>query len=505
MPALEKATLLEIKADGSAAPIPGTEIDVQFNPQSLKLSLSNKIEGGDTRGRQKRQYLGKTSTTLSFDLHFDTADEGTDEEPVSVRTRTAAVERFVLPKGQGNQKQAPPKVRFHWDQLVIDGIIEDVAIDFDLFAANGAPLRAKIGVSIKEQDAKYELLHSGPGANQPDNAAAPGGGGAGPGSNARGATDTTATALGGESAADFAARLGLDPGAWRGIAAQLGASSSLTLKAGVEIDFSSSLSAGAGIGVSAGLEAGADLSLEAAFGLNASASGGASPSLGSSAGVQAGFALSTAGGLGAALETVASIQAGTAAAQTRNAFGSAAPLQSNYPATSIGTTSVGPRRAAPTSTAASPQSNVLVPATVSAPLRPIQPRSPLRLTGLPSPSAQAAAPTAPPPPAADPRATSFGFGVPLRPRVSGAADLRTAWLGGVTVLKPRARATDVITPDSPIAPPWTRLPPSDAARVSADKVQMRRGPSRLACGCIPGCQGGSLCGCRASRIHGGIP
>ena len=46
MPALEKATLLEIKADGSAAPILGTEIDVQFNPQSLKLSLSNKIEGG---------------------------------------------------------------------------------------------------------------------------------------------------------------------------------------------------------------------------------------------------------------------------------------------------------------------------------------------------------------------------------------------------------------------------------------------------------------------------
>ena len=42
---------------------------------------------------------------------------------------------------------------------IIDGIIESVSIDFDLFAANGTPLRAKMGVAIKEQDAKYgELL-----------------------------------------------------------------------------------------------------------------------------------------------------------------------------------------------------------------------------------------------------------------------------------------------------------------------------------------------------------
>src|SRR5258706_8123670 len=118
MAELKKATLQEITADASAKPVSGTELPVQFNPASLKLDLANKIEGGDTRGRQNRQYLGKTSTTLTFDLHFDTADQGTTDEPVSVRTLTAAVERFVLPKGEGNTKQAPPKARFHWDQLV---------------------------------------------------------------------------------------------------------------------------------------------------------------------------------------------------------------------------------------------------------------------------------------------------------------------------------------------------------------------------------------------------
>ena len=61
----EKAKLMEIDADESARTVPGTEIPVQFNPASLKLALANKVEAQETRGQQTRQYLGKTSTTLS--------------------------------------------------------------------------------------------------------------------------------------------------------------------------------------------------------------------------------------------------------------------------------------------------------------------------------------------------------------------------------------------------------------------------------------------------------
>src|SRR3954468_8984838 len=162
---MEKARLMEIDADESARTVPGTESAVQFNPASLKLALANKVETQETRGQQTRQYLGKTSTTLSFDLEFDTSDEGATDAPVSVRTRTSAVERFVLPKGSGKQKQKPPKARFIWQDLQIDGVIEDLAIDFTLFASDGTPLRAKMGVTMKEQDAKYQLGKLGPGAN----------------------------------------------------------------------------------------------------------------------------------------------------------------------------------------------------------------------------------------------------------------------------------------------------------------------------------------------------
>jgi hypothetical protein len=507
---LKKATLLQIESNAGAKPL-GDEIEVQFNPASLKLELANKVEGGDSKGRQSRQYLGKTSTTLSFDLHFDTADEGTSDQPVSVRTRTALVEAFVLPIGSGNTKQAPPKARFHWDELVIDGIIESLSIDFDLFAPNGTPLRAKMAVSMKEQDAKYELLQTGPGANQAIEASPPGSPGTGPGTASGGPSDRTADALAGESAADFAARMGLDPSAWRGIAVGLGAGSSLSLSAGVSIDFSSSLSAGAGIGFSAGVEASAGVSLGASFGLGASASASSgvslaagaslSASVSASAELSAGFALAAAGGVGAAIETVAIVQAQGAASDARRSFGSAVPalppappsVTSSTGATAIGTASI-PRASVAAVTAVP---GVPPPSATPRPAMPDQSRPPLQTSGaagqrLPSASAQAAAPAAPAPPMADPRATSFGFGVPLRPRVGSAADLRSSTAAGRVPLRTRSSAADLLTGTDPSVPPWAQLP-AGGARRAADRWQSQRHPARP-CGCSGSCHhGGSTC------------
>jgi hypothetical protein len=472
MSKLEKATLEEISADAAAKPVDGTKIAVQFNPASLKLELANKVEGGDVKSRQVRQYLGKTSTTLSFDLHFDSADLGDTDRPVSVRTLTSMVERFVLPKGNGNTKQKPPKARFHWDQLKIDGIIESVSIDFDLFASNGTPLRAKMGVTLKEQDAKYELAQSKDGAQTANTASLPGVSGAGPGSTGGPAPDRSADALGGESASDFASRMGLDPAAWRGIAAAAGGAS-LSLAAGATIDFSSNLSVGAGIGVSAGIEAGLNASLGASFGLDVSASA----SLSMSAEASAGFALSAAGGVTAAIETVAIVQAQSAATAARQSFGNAVPAAPPPPpatttsarATAIGAASVGGLSAA---------------SATAKPSMPDQSRTPLQLTGSTTP-ASAAGP-APAPPLADPRATSFGFGVPLRPRVGSAADLRASAAAGRIPLRPRTHISDVPVTSDPTAAPWTYLPP-DAVRRTADRVESRRYPTKpCSCGC--GCR-----------------
>lgn len=489
MASLEKAYLQEIDEKGK--PVSSTDADgkpvnndlpVQFNPQSLKLELSTQMEGGDSKGRQARQFLGKTSTTLTFDLQFDTADEAdANGDPVSVRTKTALVERFVLPKKQakGDTSQKPPKCRFHWNDLVFDGVIESLSIDFSLFAANGTPLRAKMGVSIKEQDAKYEAMLAELAAKENSSATAPGGGNNGPGGGAGGPTNSSAQALAGESAADFAVRMGLDPGAWRGIAAQLGAGSSLSLQAGLSIDFSSNLSASVGIGFSAGIEADAGLSLGASFGLDGNASFSAS------AGTSAGFALSSAGGLSAALETTAIIQADSAAADARRAFGPAVPSASPPRPPSVnladGGTAVGAASIPKASTAAIHSPIGLPPVAITPkPALPEQTRTPMQLTGAATPSLRNPAPSAPPPPLADPRSTSFGRGVPLRPRVGGAADLRAGVSAGRVPLNPQAAVSGLFASSDPSAPPWLRLP-QNPGRDSADQAQAARSPARPCC------------------------
>ncbi|HEV7590667.1 MAG TPA: hypothetical protein VGO40_21335, partial [Longimicrobium sp.] len=160
MSILEKAKL--VKLGESSDDDEQEEIPVQFNPASLRLTLSNSTEGGQSTGRQQRQYSGNASTEISFDLVFDTADEeGEPGVARNVREKTAKVEQFVLAQASGGTtRPSPPRVKFVWGGLSIAGVMSQLAIDFDLFAPTGEPLRAKMSVSIKEQDAQYALLQS---------------------------------------------------------------------------------------------------------------------------------------------------------------------------------------------------------------------------------------------------------------------------------------------------------------------------------------------------------
>jgi hypothetical protein len=474
MSALEKATLQEIKSDDSRAPI-GDPIPVQFNPTTLKLQLSNTIEGNRSRGRQARQYIGSSSTTLTLDLIFDTADEGTTDNPRSVREKTGRVEQFVLPKGERKKKQVPPKVRFHWGHLIVDGIVESVTIDFDHFAADGTPLRAKVGLAIKEQDGKYQFLQAGPGANQSGRAPEPTQPAAGaPGSTGGGAGDRSALALAGESAAEFAARVGLEPAAWRGLSADL--DNPLSLEAGVEIGFSADLSVAAGLGVTIGAEAGVSASLEAVFGLEVDASLSAVAGVGIGAELSAGFALSAAGGVSAAIASVQNTKSQAAAQQTRQAF--ALPAGGSSPAAQSASRTGGSVAIA------------AVGGTSSTPVRPAlpeQPHPPLARTGLPSPHAQQAASPAPSLPRIDSRAASFGFGVPLRPTVGQAASHRAGAMQGHVALRPQVESGAPPLSHNPTTPPWVSLPARERSRDTADQRQHQRRPTRP-CGCLGPCR-----------------
>lgn len=382
MSELARADLQVLDRQGKAT----ETIPVQFNPTTMQLQMSNSVDGGDSRGRQTQQYNGSSSTVLSLDLEFDTADEGTNDNPVDVRTKTNQVRQFVLPGGEGS-KQAPPRVKFRWGTFELVGVMSSLTEELSLFSRDGAALRSKLSVQIKEQDPKFEALERGAGANDNKNPPAAGDGGAdanGPGSSGGGPIDRAVAALSGETAADFLARNGLAPEAWRALGSSLTLGGGIELEAGLTVGFDTSLTVGAGVGVTGGLHVGLGASVDATLGL-APTTRTPTPS-----GLGQGFALSAAGGVTAAAETAKTAAAAESANASRVSFGRPA-------------------------------------ATGAAEARPAD-RTPLAVTGSVHTLPATPAAPAPPPPHADSRSTAYGRGVPLRDRVAVPGAEANGWV-----------------------------------------------------------------------------
>jgi hypothetical protein len=149
MAQLERAKLVEID-EYSMDPGPPAEgkkvVEVDFNPESLKLALANQSSGGDQQAGGSTQFLGPGSSTLAMDLVFDTSASGTD-----VRKRTEALAYFIVGDSQreGDERMAPPKVSFRWGSFLFEGIIESMNETLEYFSEQGVPLRAAVTISLK--------------------------------------------------------------------------------------------------------------------------------------------------------------------------------------------------------------------------------------------------------------------------------------------------------------------------------------------------------------------
>lgn len=216
-----KAKITEIKWDADQAQAEevsgGKSFDVHFNPDSLKLSYSNKSTGGDQNGGSASQHLGSGSTSMNLELLFDTTGSGQD-----VRELTDDVAFFLRAKEQsGDAQPVPPGIRFAWGTFIFEGVVESVEESLEYFSEEGVPLRARTRLSLLRQTLEFKFgTAGGPGGS-------PSGG--------QGVTSGLESARQGDTARSLAARAGRAAD-WKSIAGANDIDDPLRLPAGLRID-----------------------------------------------------------------------------------------------------------------------------------------------------------------------------------------------------------------------------------------------------------------------------
>jgi hypothetical protein len=480
---VQKASITKLPKKGDKPEKDEKPIFVQFNPTSLKLSRQNNPDSAATTQGQKRQHSTPQPATLTFDLEFDTAEIADGDKPMDVRKLTAEVRKFVLPSGE-KKDDSPPRILFQWGPMRFPGIVTNLSEDIDYFAPDGTPLRAKLSVTITEQDLSFEANATGPGARQADKATKPGQPpkGTTPGTRGTGSPTSAETANAGESVQDLLTRIGADPAAWR--AAMNGLSSPIGLSAGAQVQLDAgiaagaglsaeasagaSFGAGAGLGVSVGFSASAEVSAQAALSgaLGMSASAGASGGFGASAGaglsVGGGFSAGASAGIGAEVAGAASAElsriasvGGSVGVTAGGSVGASAQMSAGFVLAAAGGVTASANLVAAGRADAgvmAARSSFEVPAAhVSGSLG--APR-------LASPTAAAAV--------VDTRATTYGHSIPLRARATAVTVAGVA-AGGQASVYARAQNDEIVVSSS--GAPWQRLTDDGGRRVRTDALQ----------------------------------
>lgn len=148
--ALAKAVIINLDAP---APLP---IPVMFNPPDYALSKTNQFAEIKIPGLPSSvlQFVSGDAQTLSMELFFDTTDTGAD-----VRMRTAAISNLTEPD---LRTQAPPRLLLLWGSLAFPCVLTSTRQHFEYFNALGMPLRARLTVEFKGNNAVESMVAAAP-------------------------------------------------------------------------------------------------------------------------------------------------------------------------------------------------------------------------------------------------------------------------------------------------------------------------------------------------------
>jgi len=155
---LTKAQLVEMAANLKDTAPGATPINVQFNPETLKVTYSNQLVASDNQtaqtGSAAMQHVGKGTTKLAVQLLFDvTHPTASEANAKDVCDLTKQVIYFITPNNKLDPgKYVIPGVRFQWGTFSFTGVMESLEESLELFSNDGKPLRASLSIGLTQQE-----------------------------------------------------------------------------------------------------------------------------------------------------------------------------------------------------------------------------------------------------------------------------------------------------------------------------------------------------------------
>jgi hypothetical protein len=170
MPGADRLTKAKLmKVTGPSDPDPSDAIEVQFNPDTLRVSYSNQVIQPSQPGNAApngTQWVGQGTTRLALTLIFDVAAAGHSDG--DVRQATKLVVALITPgdattidEGTGSGEAKPltvrpvPRVRLKWGTFKFEGFVDTIEETLEFFSPDGRPLRSTMALALSTQEISH--------------------------------------------------------------------------------------------------------------------------------------------------------------------------------------------------------------------------------------------------------------------------------------------------------------------------------------------------------------
>lgn len=161
MIAIERGKLIPVNGENDSPDLENA-VDVQFNPTTLKVSLSNTLKQNERNGSSRSaQFVDKSSSNLTVELIFDTTyieqpgntqsgsqqassagssqSQDAVEQGADVRLQTKKIaDTFIKPVAEGENLRAPKRCLFQWGAFEFLGMVQSFDETLDFFSRKAA-------------------------------------------------------------------------------------------------------------------------------------------------------------------------------------------------------------------------------------------------------------------------------------------------------------------------------------------------------------------------------